>query len=214
MTRRTINGLYAITPDSTDIDDLLQRVEACLAGGAGVLQYRNKCPAVPHPAMASVLAARCRAYEVPFIVNDDIELALVVGADGIHLGREDGDCAEARARLGPERIIGISCYDSLERALAAQRGGADYVAFGSIFPSLTKPHAPHASLSLLAEARRRLQTPIVAIGGISLHNAAQVIQAGADAVAVISAVFDAPDVGLAAQEFSNLFKQGTIESSS
>ena len=214
MTPKKINGLYAITPDAADPGDLLPRVEACLAGGAGVLQYRNKHPAAPHLAMAGALAARCRAYQVPFIVNDDIELALAVGADGVHLGREDGDCAAARARLGPQRIIGISCYDSLARALAAQQAGADYVAFGSMFPSPTKPHAPHAPLSLLTQARKQLQIPIVAIGGVSLHNAAQVIQAGADAVAVISAVFEAPDVKRAAQQFSQLCQQGTIESSS
>lgn len=212
MTPITISGLYAITPDAADGDRLLQQVEACLAGGAGVLQYRNKHPAAPHWEMAAALAACCRRHAVPFIVNDDVALALAVNADGVHLGRDDGDCAAARQRLGPGKSIGISCYGSLERALAAQRAGADYVAFGSVFASSTKPQAQHIPLGLIGEAKRRLHIPIVAIGGISLQNAAQVIEAGADAVAVISAVFDAPDIQLAAQNFSNLFTQGAIES--
>lgn len=217
MPRRNIKGLYAITPDTADRDELLRRVEACLEGGAGVVQYRNKESGVPHAELALALAQCCRAHGVPFIVNDDVALALAVGADGVHLGQDDGDWAAARARLGPDRIIGVSCYASLARALEAEQAGADYVAFGSMFPSPTKPHAPHAPLGLLAEARRQLGIPIVAIGGISLHNAAQVLQAGADAVAVISAVFEAPDVQAAAREFSQLaFKlgqQGTTKSS-
>jgi thiamine-phosphate pyrophosphorylase len=201
----SIKGLYAITPDSADCEALLCKVEAGLAGGARVIQYRNKTEGAQHLDMATGIAALCRRFNAVFIVNDDVELALKVGADGVHLGRDDGDIAPARAKLGDDRIIGVSCYGSLERALAAQAAGADYVAFGSMFPSSTKPQAPHAPLSLLTEARQALQVPIVAIGGITLHNAPQVVDAGADAIAVISAVFDTPDIAQTAQAFSKLF---------
>ncbi len=214
MTRKRINGLYAITPDAADLDALLRKAEACLAGGAGVLQYRNKAAGVPHRQYAAVVAQCCKSRGVPFIVNDDVELALAVNADGVHLGRDDGDCAAARERLGREAIIGISCYGSIERALAAQAAGADYVAFGSVFPSSTKPEAPPVPLSRIREARAQLHIPIVAIGGITLQNAAQVIEAGADAVAVINAVFEARNIEEAARQFSNLFKHDTSEKTS
>lgn len=205
MTPIKINGLYAITPDTSDLDGLLVRAQACLAGGAHVIQYRNKTPGVPHLPMATALAALCRRHGVPLIVNDDVELALAAGADGVHLGRDDGDIASARQQLGADSIIGMSCYGDLRHAFDAQRAGANYVAFGSMFASPTKPHAPHAPLDLLIEAAAQLDVPIVAIGGITLQNAAEAIAAGADAVAVISAVFDAPDIKQAAQKFSNLF---------
>jgi thiamine-phosphate pyrophosphorylase len=206
MRPKTINGLYAVTPDTADLENLLLRVEACLMGGARVVQYRNKTADAPHLAMATALARLCRQYGVPLIVNDDIELALAAGADGVHLGREDGDVVSARRQLGADSMIGISCYGDLQLAFDAQQGGANYVAFGSMFASPTKPHARHAPLSLLTDAAAQLHIPIVAIGGITLQNALPAIVAGADAIAVISAVFDAPDVQKAAQNFSNLFK--------
>lgn len=206
MKPRKINGLYAITPDTADLDSLLVRVEACLKGGARVVQYRNKTANAPHQQMATALAVMCRRHGVPLIVNDDVGLALKAEADGVHLGRDDGDIASARQKLGPDRMIGVSCYGDLQLALAAQQAGADYVAFGSMFASSTKPHAPHAPLTLLTQAAVQLQIPIVAIGGITLQNAPQAIAAGADSVAIISAVFDAPDVRQAAQDFSNLFQ--------
>lgn len=207
MNRKRISGLYAITPDLySDIECLLRRVEDCLEGGVQVVQYRNKTRNAPHQQIALTLAAICRRHGAALIVNDDVDLAIQANADGVHLGREDGNINAARSKLGPGSIIGVSCYGSLEMALEAERAGADYVAFGSLFASPTKPQAPHAPLSLLAEAKARLNIPIVAIGGITLQNASQAISAGADAVAVISAVFEAPDVKLAAQDFSNLFK--------
>lgn len=205
MRPRTIKGLYAITPDTADLDGLLVRVEACLRGGAQIVQYRNKTSGAPHMAMATALASLCRQHGVPLIVNDDIELALAADADGVHLGRDDGDIALAKRRLGADSIIGVSCYGDLQHALNAQQAGADYVAFGSMFASPTKPHAPHAPLSLLTDAAAQLRIPIVAIGGITLQNAPQAIAAGADAIAVISAMFDAPDIRQAAQDFSNFF---------
>ncbi len=205
MKPRKISGLYAITPDTDDLAGLLEKVGACLMGGARVVQYRNKIAEAPHLPMASALSTLCRQYRTPLIVNDDIELALEAGADGVHLGRDDGDVAAARQKLGADHLIGVSCYGDLQLALDAQQAGADYVAFGSMFASGTKPQAPHAPLSLLTQAAALLHIPIVAIGGITLQNAPQTIAAGADSIAVISAVFDTPDVHKAAYKFSELF---------
>lgn len=207
-----LRGLYAITPDEADGERLLERVRAALEGAdAGcwaALQYRNKLAGTTQRlAQARALAALARAKAVPFIVNDDVRLALEIGADGVHLGREDGDLAAAR-RLLPGRLLGASCYDSLEAARAAVAAGADYVAFGSVFPSYTKPGAVRAPLSLFREARA-LGVPLVAIGGIDLHNAPEVLRAGADAIAVISALFDAPDVAAQARAFARLVSSGT-----
>lgn len=204
--KREISGLYAVTPDGDDTPALIAAVEAALAGGAGLLQYRNKpAPAVLRLSQASALLVLCRRYRVPLIINDDLDLALAVSADGLHLGAEDGSLAAARARLGTAKILGASCYDRLELALEAARLGADYVAFGSFFPSSVKPGAVRAPLTLLRDAKRRLSMPVVAIGGITLENAPQLIAAGADGVAVISALFGADDVELSARRFSALF---------
>ena len=201
-----ISGLYAVTPDGDDTPALIAAVEAALAGGARLLQYRNKpAPAALRLSQASALLVLCRRYRVPLIINDDLDLALAMSADGLHLGAEDGSLAAARARLGTAKILGASCYDRLEAALEAARLGADYVAFGSFFPSSVKPGAVRAPLTLLRDAKRRLSMPVVAIGGITLENAPQLIAAGADGVAVISALFGADDVELAARRFSALF---------
>lgn len=196
MTR--LRGLYAITPPE------LSRVEAALASGAlCALQYRAKhAPAASRLREAQRLLERCRAHGVPFIVNDDLELALAVQADGVHLGREDGDLAAARARL-PGRLLGASCYDRPELARRAIAAGADYVAFGSVFPSPTKPAAVRAPLALFA---LELGVPKVAIGGMTLENAPQVLAAGADCVAVITDLFDAPDVAARARAYGRLFQ--------
>jgi thiamine-phosphate pyrophosphorylase len=203
-----IGGLYAITPEQPDTARLLSQVRAVLSGGARVVQYRCKSQdvALLHE-QASELRALCHEFEVPLIVNDSLRLADLSGADGLHLGRDDGSLRQARIVLGAEKMIGMSCYNSLELALQAEAEGADYVAFGSFFPSSTKPGAVAAPLSLLGEARSRLSVPIVAIGGITPDNAAALIDAGADAVAVISGLFDAPDILLAAQQYSQLFTQ-------
>lgn len=197
-----MRGLYAITPDTADTDALLRKVEALLKAGAAMLQYRNKAISRDKRlAQARALAGLMRRYGVPLIVNDDIDIALAVGASGAHLGRDDGDLAAARARLGG-KILGASCYDSLESARAAVRAGADYVAFGSVFPSPTKPDARRAPLSLF---RQELGVPLCAIGGITLDNAPAVIAAGASLLAVISDVFDAPDIGARAHQYGRLF---------
>jgi thiamine-phosphate pyrophosphorylase len=207
-----ISGLYAVTPDISDTPVLLAAAEAALAGGARLLQYRNKsASSALRFAQARALLALCRKLRVPLIINDHLDLALAVDADGLHLGVEDGSLAAARERLGTARILGASCHDRLERALEAERLGADYVAFGSFFPSSVKPGAVCAPPALLRNAKRQLAAPVVAIGGITLDNAPQLMAAGADSVAVISALFGAADVRLAARRFSALFSRRELE---
>ena len=204
-----ISGLYAITHDETDTAELLRKVRLALLGGARILQYRNKtATAALRLKQAEALRGLTREFAVPLIVNDDTALARQVNADGVHLGGEDGGVAEARALLGDGRLIGVSCYNRLPLAQEAVRQGADYVAFGSFFVSTVKPEAVAATPDLLRQARRELNVPIVAIGGITAQNGAQLLEAGADALAVISAVFAAPDIAGAAKEFFNLFEQG------
>jgi thiamine-phosphate pyrophosphorylase len=201
-------GLYAITPEEPDTDRLLTLVRAALAGGAAAIQYRSKhATGALRREQARGLAELCRAHHAPLVINDDIDLANEAGADGAHLGAEDGDLAAARRRLGPGKLLGASCYNSLDLALAAKAAGADYVAFGSVFASSTKPGAVRAPLALFAEARRAVGLPLVAIGGITPANAHLVIAAGADALAVISAVFDAPEVAVRASDFQRLFER-------
>lgn len=201
-----IKGLYAITPDVPDTESLLARVKLALEGGAAVVQYRSKShdAALRHE-QANELAALCRSFLVPLIINDDLRLADLVDADGVHLGKDDGTVREARLVLGQDKLVGVSCYDDFSRAVAAEREGADYVAFGSFFPSPTKPQAPPAALDLLRLARARLQLPVVAIGGITLENSTTLITAGADAVAVISALFDSTDIQITAAAFAAKF---------
>ena len=196
---RRLVGLYAVTPDLADTADLVARVEAALAGGAGAIQYRSKSAnAALRSRQAEALARVTAKRGALFIVNDDAALCAAVGADGVHLGETDGSAAAARAIVGPERIIGISCYNDFALAEAAVAAGADYVAFGSFFPSSVKPGARRADVALLARAGM-LGVPVVAIGGITAENAGSLERAGAQAVAVISAVFDPPDVAAAAR---------------
>lgn len=202
-----IKGLYAITPDEPDTDTLLAKVAAALQGGIGVLQYRNKL--ADHKLQtqqARALLPLCRQYQVPFIINDSIKLCLTLDADGVHLGADDGNLAEARARLGKNKILGASCYNRFDLALSAQQLGADYVAFGACFASSTKPNAPVAGLHLFTQAKAELHVPAVAIGGITLENASLAIAAGADSIAVINAIFNADDVKLTSQQFTKLFQ--------
>lgn len=203
-----INGLYVLTPECADTEKLLDQVRQALTGGATLVQYRNKegDVALRHE-QASELLTLCRHFQVPLIINDDIRLADLVGADGVHLGKDDGSAREARLILGPEKIIGVSCYNDLQRALDAENQGANYVAFGSFFPSSTKPHAVIAPLTLLHEAKQSLSIPIVAIGGVSADNVASLIEAGADSVAVITAIFDIDkDIKTVAGHIAALFE--------
>jgi thiamine-phosphate pyrophosphorylase len=197
-----LRGLYAITPDVVDPALLREQVDAAITGGAQAVQYRNKTATRPQRALqARMLAELCRSRDVLFIVNDDVELAAEVAADGVHLGQDDGDPNVARLILGPGPVIGVSCYGDLTRARAMADAGADYLAFGSLYPSSVKPDARRASLELIGRARS-LGVRIVGIGGIDADNAASVIEAGADAVAVISAVFAADDIEAAAREIA------------
>jgi thiamine-phosphate pyrophosphorylase len=190
-----VRGLYAITPEGAG---LVAKVRSALEGGIALLQYRSKRGT---PDEAKEIARLAREHDVPLIINDDVELALALGADGAHLGRDDGDFSIARKKL-KGKILGASCYDRLDLAQAAVAAGADYVAFGSVFASPTKPGAVRAPLSLFGND---LGVPKCAIGGITLANAPQVIAAGADLLAVISDLFDAADIAARARAYGKLF---------
>jgi thiamine-phosphate pyrophosphorylase len=203
-----VAGLYGVTPDIDDTDALVSKVAAALDGGAGLVQYRNKSiGAAARRHQAHVLAQLHADRGALFIVNDDPGLAKEVDADGVHLGEDDAAIAAARARVGPDRLIGLSCYGDVDLARNAVAQGADYVAFGSFFASPVKPGARRADIRLLAHARD-LGVPVVAIGGITVFNASLLIDAGADAVAVISDVFahdDPADVRKAAAAIAGCF---------
>ncbi len=202
--RTTISGLYAITPDLLDTPELLRQTRQVLQGGARVLQYRNKrADAALQLAQAHALRALTREFACTFIVNDDADLARAVDADGVHIGGEDGTLAAARAVLGSDKLIGVSCYNRLALAETAVADGADYVAFGSFFASTVKPNAVAAQPELLQQARS-LGVPLVAIGGITLDNATQLFAAGADAVAVISALYGTEERETVARQFADL----------
>ncbi|HEY0180616.1 MAG TPA: thiamine phosphate synthase [Dokdonella sp.] len=206
LRRAPLRGLYAISDGPRA--DLLAACTAALDGGAALLQYRDKsADPARRRAEAGALRALCAARGVPLIVNDDVELAAEIGADGVHLGEHDAGVADARARLGAGAIVGVSCYASLERARRLAAAGADYLAFGAFFASPTKPHAVRATPALLAAAKP-LGLPLVAIGGITPENARGLIDAGADCVAAISCVFAAADVEAAARRFARLFERG------
>ena len=200
-------GLYAITPDEPDTERLLARVRPVLQAGATWLQYRNK-PAGEdlRTEQAMALLPLCRSAGVPLIINDDWALAAAIGADGAHLGEDDGEIALARHELGPDCILGASCYDDVRLARQAVFAGASYVAFGAFFPSSTKPNARRARPEMLTEAAA-LGVPRVAIGGISPDNARSLVAAGADLVAVISGVFDAPDPAAATRAYLSCFEE-------
>ena len=204
---KPVSGLYAVTPEMTDSIALISKVDAALRGGARVVQYRSKAIAESlRRTQAGELARLCRTWNVLFIVNDNVALAREVDADGVHLGKDDGGVLAARSMLGPEKLIGVSCYNEIGRAREAQSQGADYVAFGSFFSSSTKPDAIPTGAELLQIATLEIRLPVVAIGGINENNAAVLIAAGADAVAVVSALFDAIDVEAQARRFARLFR--------
>ena len=198
-------GLYAITAENHPSPHVLAKnVNAALRGGAKVIQYRAKYTRNPLEEARLVLA-ECHACNAPLIVNDDVELALAIGADGVHLGKDDGSICEARKRLGEHAIIGVSCYDSLATAMAAEAQGANYVAFGRFFPSASKPNAPCAHTETLVAAKPALRLPIVAIGGITPENGRSLLDAGAAVLAVIDGVFGAGDPEIRARAFQPLF---------
>lgn len=203
-----LRGLYAITPDTLVREParLLAAVTAAIRGGAQLIQYRDKHNAANERlVLARALVQTCHAAGARLIVNDDAELAVAAGADGVHLGRSDGSLAAARERLGPQALIGATCGNSLDRARAALAAGADYVAFGRFFPSLTKPEAPPADVQTLIDAKRELGAVICAIGGITPDNAAPLLAAGADLLAAVDGVFGAADIETAARAYAALW---------
>ena len=222
-------GLYAITPDGKTAEEILEFTQAVLKGGACVVQYRAKAPPPLPPSkggngfvqnaflppleggggevsLAQQLLKLCHAYHVPLIINDNVELAEKVSADGVHLGKEDGSVSQARARLGESAIIGVSCYNSLERAVEAEKEGATYVAFGRFFSSTSKPLAAPAQIGTLTAAKKVLTIPIVAIGGILPENGASLLNAGADLLAVIGGLAT-ENSQLSAQDYCRLFSR-------
>ncbi|MCW8962245.1 MAG: thiamine phosphate synthase [Gammaproteobacteria bacterium] len=202
-----MRGLYAITSDDfVSAEALKSAVTQALVGGAVVIQYRDKkSPLDEREKIASNINKLCHEYGALFIVNDDVELAKMVDADGVHLGRDDMGLAGARSYLGEQKIIGVSCYNDLDAARQAEQEGADYVAFGRFFPSLNKPDAIQVSVDVLQSAHQQITVPIVAIGGITAQNGAPLVAAGADMLAVIDGVFGQPDITRAAGEIAALF---------
>lgn len=203
-------GLYVITDNSLiPKGKFVECVAQAINGGAVVIQYREKhLPWEDRCREAATLATLCRHRGIPLIINDDIELARATGADGVHLGQEDIAISQARKRLGPQAIIGVSCYNRLGRALQASQEGADYVAFGRFYPSVTKPEAVPARPALLEQARAMIDLPLVAIGGITPENASELLKAGADLLAVIHGVFGQADIRAAAAAYAPLFGVG------
>lgn len=205
-----LRGVYAITPSDMMLPRLTALVRSALEGGVRLVQYRNKYASADlRRTQAQALLAMCRVAGAKLIINDDVWLAVEIGADGAHVGRDDapgGSLRAAREALGPHRILGVSCYDDMRLAEAARGAGADYLAFGSMFASSTKPQAVRAELSLLDQARRQFGVPVCAIGGITPHNATQVIAAGADMVAVLSSLFETMNIRQRAQQFQTLFQ--------
>lgn len=208
MTNKTLSGLYAVTPDYTNGEKLIAAVSSVLNGGCKLVQYRDKTsPPTERVARARALLKLCQNADAKLLINDDLPLAILIKADGAHLGKDDGNLAAARAILGPGKILGTSCYADYAAAHEAQRYGADYVAFGAIFSSPTKPNAPNATVDLFKRAKTELSAASCAIGGLTLANAPGVISAGADLLAVITDLFSAPDITARALAYQRLFEE-------
>lgn len=206
MTDPRLQGVYAITDASLMQHNFAQAVEDALKGGCSIIQYRDKSTDTDKRLLQTkIIRQLCNIYYALFIINDDIQLAIDSKADGVHLGKEDGDIAAAREQLGQNKIIGVSCYNQLALAIEAEQAGADYVAFGAFFNSTIKPDAINAPISLIAEAKQQIQLPICCIGGITISNASELITAGTDMIAVISELFASEDVKQSSQKLSGLF---------
>ena len=204
--KNKLRGLYAITDPKLCATILLNKVEQAISGGAQIIQYRNKQATNQQKLEeASTINTLCQQKQRLFIVNDDVELAKNIDASGVHIGQSDASIKQAREILGDEKIIGVSCNNQLQWALEAQQSGADYVAFGRFFASQTKPDAPQADIELLIAAKQQLTIPIVAIGGITPASASSLIEAGADMLAVINAIFAEDDIAGAAYRFQQQF---------
>ena len=203
-----IKGLYAVTPEEKDLFVLSSQVESCIKGGARLIQYRSKTLSkIEQNKQARKIKMVCDYYKVPLIINDDIELCRILDADGVHLGENDDSLEKARLILGPSKIIGVSCYNSIDRIKKAVDKGATYIALGACFPTITKPNAPTASLDLIALVLKKFKIPVVAIGGINLENIELLINEGINCVAVINSLFKTKDIEGMARQFSSLIKK-------
>ena len=203
-----IKGLYAVTPEEKDLFVLSSQVESCIKGGARLIQYRSKTLSkIEQNKQARKIKMVCDYYKVPLIINDDIELCRILDADGVHLGENDDSLEKARLILGPSKIIGVSCYNSIDRVKKAVDKSATYIALGACFPTITKPNAPTASLDLIALVLKKFKIPVVAIGGINLENIELLINEGINCVAVINSLFKTKDIEGMARQFSSLIKK-------
>nr|WP_314547335.1 thiamine phosphate synthase [uncultured Massilia sp.] len=201
-----MRGLYLVTPDWSDTERLLDATARALDGGVALVQYRNKTASpAQRREQASALLRLCRGRARPFIVNDHVALAMELDADGVHVGGTDAPVRAVRAALGPDKIVGTSCYGELALAEAAQDAGASYVAFGGFYPSVVKQYAVTTAPSTVALAKERLRVPVVVIGGMTVENARPLVGHGADLVAAISSVYRAEDPEGVAREFAALF---------
>jgi len=203
----TIKGLYAVTPDEKDLFVLISKVESCIKGGARLIQYRSKTLSkTEQNKQAREIKMVCDNYKVPLIINDDIELCHILDADGVHLGENDDSLKKARLILGPSKIIGVSCYNSIDRVKKAVDKGATYIALGACFPTIIKPNAPTVSLELIALVLKNFKIPVVAIGGVNLENIDLLINEGISCIAVINSLFKVKDIEGTARQFSSLIE--------
>jgi thiamine-phosphate pyrophosphorylase len=203
-----ISGLYAITPDLNHTNDLLNKTRQVLEGGVKLVQYRNKSANDSlRREQAKLLLPLCREHNALLIINDHLEIAIEIDADGVHVGKNDVSVSAAKNQLGQNKIVGTSCYNQLDLAMQAQKDGADYIAFGAFFSSLTKPNAVSVSISLVNQAQKALSIPIVGIGGIQLTNARTVIQSGCAAIAVCHDLFQAENIKATAEHYVQLFAE-------
>mgnify|MGYP001562802172 FL=1 len=208
MRSQEISGLYAITPDLENTNDLLNKVQQALEGRVQLIQYRNKLAnEILRRKQAKLLLQLCREYGIPLIINDHLDLAIEIDADGLHVGQDDISVTKARNQFGQDKIIGASCYNNLNLAVQAEKEGADYVAFGAFFSSLTKPNTISVTMDLVDQAKKKISLPIVAIGGIKLANARTVIQGGCAAVAVCNDLFHTENIKTTATQYSQLFAE-------
>lgn len=206
MQLQSTKGLYIITEDSLEFDTLLLKTEQALMAGAEILQYRNKIQDYPvRVKQAQEIQSLCHDYKATFIINDDVVLAREIKADGVHLGTEDMQPQQARSILGKDSIIGVSCYNNINLAIESTNASADYIAFGPFFPSQKKPGAKKADIKIIQQAKKRINKPIIAIGGITPDNGKSLVEAGADFLASINAVYGAEDTFKTTQNFMALF---------
>ena len=206
MNTLNTGGVYAITDcEYLTPDELLSKTESILRVGIALFQYRNKTEDKKNKKeLAIMLQSLCREYKTPFIVNDDLNLAKEIVADGIHLGQYDTKISTARRVLG-DKVIGVSCYNDFNRAIFAEKSGANYIAFGSFFPSTTKPNAAKANVELIIKSKEKFNIPVVAIGGITPENGKQLINAKVDYLAVINGIYSTEDAATSALAYNNLF---------